>query len=668
MSHRSNTSQEEMIWFLYCYYLNLKSGGTDTGGQPSVIVPAATYAAAQALATGLAKFIIVAVDETDDGAKNTYFWDGTTLANILKIPPLLKKDKLDLDDPEFSKDPVTLSFFENAIQVLQDAIDAISNNNSQDILALFDQLKALAYPTMDPSWNAIDVITTGVSASGATINTSEGTISIPTGSTGSGTYLRKDFKVDSNPLNQPGDIITFEVIMRESFVGALNPFVKISLYKNNTLVPNIEVTAVQMESKVLQYLFDYVIDEAGDDLAVRVSMDAGSPIATANIIYTWNSLAYTNPKERHGTLMEKVAETLRNADTMYTFFSRRARTSKANIYNTIDNAALLQDEIYDAVQTSGVLLMPKNATMFVGSPLIINGGLLLIGAGISTIFNTALNGTLFQFATNDDIQFQNFQIYRLTGAFTAKAIEFSDQYANKRSVFENVVFTNMQNPVSVNYAENVLFDRCQFNAGINCIDIGEKSSQSVRDVTVRNCRFNSFSGIGVSSNTGNDITVADSQFYAVAGTNIYNARGVYVGSADHVAENVIIRDNKFKYFREYGIRLAAGATGKLNNVEVKSNKFEDRSSVSSSTGIYATSANAGSFDGLNIHDNEFKTKGDAIIAQTVNNIRIRNNEFKNMDPLNPATYPSARGIHLINCPDPKVIGNEYGSNLLPNQL
>lgn len=662
---RHNTTLDEMVRFLWCHYQGIKGGGTPgTGTNP--FYTADTYADAEALANGAAKIIIVEQDETNNGDRTTYFWDGAVLSPLGSTPLPITKDELDLVDPVYPKDPVTLSFLEGKLDPIQEILDSLEGaTSSDDILALLDQLKAQAYPTMEPAWNNIEVTTTGVSASGASINTAEGTITIPNGSTGAGSYLRKDFSIAGNPLNKEGDVITYEIIMRESYFGALTPNLQITMTKNNIAVPALEITAVDMGNKVLQYTFDDVIDDPADIISIRVSMGASSPAAIANVIFTWNSLAYTNPKERHSTLISKVADTLKNADTMYTTFSRRSRTTKANIYNTTDNALLMQDEIYDASQTSGIYILPKNANIYIGSPLIINGSLRIIGAGRTTVLNNALNGALFKIATNDDVIFEDFRVYRQLGQFAASAVEYSDQFINKRGRFRNMVFSNMVTPVSLNYAEDVVFEQCLFEGGTTPLLIGDKSALSVKNVTVKECDFSAYTSIGISSLTGNDLTIKGNNFLGLDGVNTYGNRGVVVAVTGITSENLRIEDNDFKYYKEYAVRIATGVGGKINTSYITGNTMKDGSATATSAGIYASGIAAGSVNGMEIDGNTIYTKVDAVTAQIINDLSVVKNKFYQ----HAAGFNSARGIKLISSPDsPVILANQYGPNLQPNQL
>lgn len=564
----------------------------------------------------------------------------------------IPKEKLNLVTPTLDKDPVTKEYLEDLNY--QESIDGLRDYIDKS-LGLIDELTAITYPDLQPTW--VNVLSSAVATNGAGATTSAAnkTITILSGNTGIGAGLSQFINISQFSSYEVGDEVIIRLLVLESTFGVLESSV-VSM-KSNAVSVEISPTVISFgdNSLLFEIKFPYIIASKTETLEIKFSVKSDATVLPTNGVLTWNSLSIFNLKDRYEDTIRAASKSLKNADLLYTFFERSPVISQINITNSSDNTARFQDELDKAVQTSGELYLPRNANALFKNTVYINGGVRIVGRGSLLNPDFLSVGELFNINTADPVILEGFSIWRLNGSSLATSVKFNPVFINKDSQFKNVLFANFPEALNIDYTENLEVLSCIFGAGQNAIRLGLVAPDSVKNTTIEKCRFESVNTISIDARSANDLHIVRNIFKMGSGSSTFNARDIVVAVTDATSTGLRIVNNNFEAFREYAIRLATGGTGILEDTVISNNVLKDRYTAALHSGcIYVTGTAVDSIKSLTVENNIIHNKRTAIDITNAQYLHVNNNTI-----VKESTGASdARAFRLVGCSDPKVlVGN-----------
>lgn len=563
----------------------------------------------------------------------------------------ISKEKLNLVSPVLGKDPVTKDYlesldYEGQIINLGDRID--------EGLSLLDDLTAITYPDAAPTWENVLSSATGTTGVGATINTTNKTISILAGNSGLGASLSQYINISQFSHYEVEDEVIIRLLILESVFGVLENFEIAMKSDGNEIL--ISPTAVMYgdNSLLFEIKFPYLISSKTETLEVIVRVKSSATNLPSNGTLTWNSIGIFNTKDKYKDGVRLVSKSLKNADILYTFFERSPVISQVNITNTSDNTERFQDELDKAIQTSGELYLPRNSSILFKNSVYINGGVRIVGRGALLNPDFLSAGELFNVNTSEPFIMEGITIWRLNGSSLASSIKFNPAFVNKDSAFKTVTFSNFPEALDIDYAENLEISGCIFLSGQSGIRLGSVSANSIKNIMIEKCRFDSVNIASIDARSANDLHIIRNTFRKAPLSSVYNARPIVITSVDINSVGLRITNNNFEAFREYAIRLGVTGTGTMEDTVISNNLFRDRYTALHDGIIYATSDTSNSYKALTIENNIMYNKRNAIDISNAQYLHVNNNTIIK-DAIGDV---NARAFRLINCPDPKVlVGN-----------
>lgn len=517
-------------------------------------------------------------------------------------------------------------------------------------------------------------------ANGGDVDALHKTITIGSGAgTGIGTYLMKSFSSGDFAGYEVGDAIKIRLLLTENSPVLIGNITSVTLTSGGTnvpLAPEDVVTRPYPEDNLkVEIIISYVLRAASEALAVKLSIVGSTPPITTLRIVSWESLNVMNETQSYIAATNIVDQAVRNFEKLYPFFERSAVISMADTNVAVDNRAKLQDEFENARQKSGVIILP-NGTITVSDTLNINGGLYIKGRE-NTVFNpttTVANKSLFNVNTADTIQCESFTIHRGNSNTSLTSFKFNSTFISKESIFKRIVFSNMVNGLFLDYADGFVIEECLFLGGEKGLILGNVAPGSVKNITVRNCRFEGNSINGISSQSGNDLRITNNIFRV--GSNGHIARCISIIPAGGVSgtpvtfENTVIGDNVFESFTQHAIRVAASADSRLSSLQISGNFFRDESTATDCSpinvnGVLTTdSTPVYSLNCVNIANNQVRNKNRAVWVEKASNLLVSGNLL-----VKDGSYAGAQGLYIDSCPDPKVTsGNVISGQIVADHI
>ncbi|MGN7884374.1 right-handed parallel beta-helix repeat-containing protein [Dyadobacter sp. 22481] len=496
------------------------------------------------------------------------------------------------------------------------------------------------------------------------------TITITSG-TGINTFIARSFQTSTFTSYEIGDTIKIRLLLTENKPVLIGNITAVTLSSGGTNVPlapeDIVTRPYPEDNLKIEVIISYVLQAANETLAVKLSIVAGNPPQSGNRTITWESLNVLNETQAYVAATNIVDQAVRDIEGLYPFFERSAVVSLADTSTGVDNLARLQDEFEDARQKSGVIILP-NGTITVSDTLEINGPLYIMGRENTIINPTTLvaNKCVFEVKTADSIQCESFTIHRGTANTSLTSFKFNAANINKDSVFKRVTFSNMTNGLLLDYVDGFVVEDCVFLSGDKGIILGSVAPGSVKNVAIRQSRFEGNTTNGISALAAADLVIAGNIFRAGIGHIARCISIIATGGTSSVPvtyDNTVIRENTFKSFTQHAIRVAAADYSRLTGFEISNNYFRDESTATDCSPINVSGTLITDIYTLNsvlIANNRVRNKNRAVWVTLGANLLVSNNTL-----VRDGSYAGAQGLYIDQCPNPKSLaGNVISGQVL----
>ncbi|QRQ99723.1 hypothetical protein [Dyadobacter sandarakinus] len=484
-------------------------------------------------------------------------------------------------------------------------------------------LKDLASATLedvDQEWEEVTSTTAGTSANSATVNPTTKVISLTASATGVGANLRQTFNLTNFTDLKKGDVITIMGQWKESITNAINTErFKMTLIANGSAV-SVFPRVKQLTPTVLQYEADYTVQTISDSLEVRFTIGAGNTAFGSTNTYTWVFLGIGYDKQKFDQFSRLNADAVKKTlNSLYPFYERSPKISKASGNGTIDDSAIIQDEINDAIQTSGKYEFRRGQVSKVLSPLSIKGGLHIYGYNRS---GARINGdtagmNVFEIDTTSSVWFSHFEIGRSANV-TATAIKFLSNVINRRSLIEDMRFTSVKG-LEVFSSDGLEVWKSEFQGPQNPVTIDTSAGVG----TVSNALFNWNKFIDCDKNafdiySASNLTIANNECRSTGTTYIDNFARL---SLKYVATNkgLFLFGNNVSGIQNNGLVVSTDADVFLKRLEAYDNTFECQAAASSANCISLTATTSNGIEDVSVESNKLYNKLYGVTGTNIKN-------------------------------------------------
>lgn len=496
-------------------------------------------------------------------------------------------------------------------------------------------------------------------------------LTINGGYNGANAYLRRSFLTSIFTNSSANDKVWLRLLLTESKIGLISNIVAMSLKRSGTDVTpssnEITLRAYSENPSWLEMIFPYTLQSASDNLEITLTIKSSAPMQSSNETISWQTLNLFNRTDGYTNAVDVVDSATRKSEYVYTFFEKAATISKAPVNSSTDSGPKIQDEINNAIATSGEIVFPQKGTILIKTPLTINGGLFIKGRG--TVFNPDIataGQELFTISTSEQIVCEDFTINRINGSVLPTSFKFT--VANKDSILRRISFINIPESLFLDNVDGLVLDSCSFAAGQYSVKIGHSAPSSVKNLTIQNCKFNGVNVWCIWAKYSDNLNIINNLF--TAGT-VTPKRNIVVTPDSGTNQNLKIIGNISDAFIEYSIRVGTSLTATFKNLLISGNFLIDNSGTTNCLPIGITGTNPApatppfSIDGIVIDGNQIRNRAIAVYVKDVSNLNLNGNSVIGQG----TGLTTTRGLFAENCLNPRILDpNLFSGQYLANSI
>jgi hypothetical protein len=528
-------------------------------------------------------------------------------------------------------------------------------------------LKVLANTIMldrNIDWKQVNGTPFGNAVNGASFNFANRQINISAGNTGKNTTFSQYITLTGNV--RKGDKVFIRVGHMENVLyGTEKSNLTVDIYEDNVKLA-LPFNSVEIASKVFEHVFEYIFDKF-TVLEARISIGSNAEQVTTLTVFTIEAVSTYYENDKILDAIKNIDTDLRKIAKLYPFYERSSVISKVDTTNTVDNSVRLQDELDRAVDVSGRIIFPSNASIRLTNSVTIKGSVEL--RGFKTKFSSVLQETgkaQFLISTVQPFIFNGISAQRETNLVT-DFIKFNPLFPNVGSKFLNCTVINFPTHLSLNYCSNIEITDCLFSYGQKAIVIGDLDN-TVKNIKIKGSKFENIAVTGIESSIAQNLSIKDNLF-AVHDTeiSIYMVNNIVIFLTTGIHSNLDIIDNKSNVFSNYAVIISVANGSTLKDVNIVLNRFRDGSPAKTGTTL-SIIGNNGNVDSLHLTNNKFRNKQIAVYMSHVKNAIMTSNLFKREDdPTN--QFNLSRGYSINNStylPDSNLKLDQLNPDILTN--
>lgn len=507
------------------------------------------------------------------------------------------------------------------------SVDQLSIRQNQSQLAIqgqnsvLESLQGLATADGSKAYTNVTNVFSGAGSSGATVNTSAGTITVASGQKGIGSYLEQSIALSAYPDWKAGDRITLRVLVKESVANLIQPNLAVSLSVFNQSVP-IQTQAVVAGNQTLAITFDYVIPVPGEVLKVRIRLDETSPVLSSAGTYTWVATGLVNNVSQ----LKSFASQVKAVTQAIPFIQTTTYNGPLfpQWYGAIgdgaaDDTQALQNAINAAASGSKLVFIPAGFYK-VTSVLKVQAGVTIYGAGAASVLYadfTANESSLFSLETSQAVVLRDLTVSNRGSATGIRLTRFSESFVNQGSRIEQITFQNVS--VALENAKNVLIQKCMFQGGGFAVLGGMTSG--IEGVVLTDNTFENQTNVGVYIKRIKNLLIQRNNFRSNGVQTPELIRFEPELNAGTLSDILITKNNIVDY-GTVAIVFSVRTGITLTNLQITENSF---SSLTNTPYTIILISETGVLNKVRVERNQIINKGIALYARNAANLMITGN-------------------------------------------
>jgi hypothetical protein len=429
-------------------------------------------------------------------------------------------------------------------------------------------------------------LTSSGGATGTTVNTGTKAITITSGNSGSGAFMRQAFDLSVFDEVRITDKINILVRLTETESGTItSSSLGVRLYINGVLsgVTSTAPALYDAATKTWQIQMQPAVGALTDEYEVEVYMKVGAPVQAATTVITWIELGANQDKYVFEDAVDYIDESLRALDSIRVTFDDQPVVTAIDMTGLTDVTAAWQEEIDRAINTSGKWL-GRVGTPMVTAPLNITGQLVIeangmdVNVAIPTPLAPTAGAELFFISTVKPVKIYDLLARRLIGnpSHQPTWCRFDPLVINKGSKFERCAVYNMPRGMTVDYCDGLEISNFYFGGGqFYGLRAGYASPLLTTNLKVHRSSFDTYLDVSAQVASLNGFEFLWNDIFSTSGST-FSGRGLDMAPGTGTHKNVRVLFNKIRVFREYGIALIAPNGSPVNDILIGNNFLDDR--------------------------------------------------------------------------------------------